>query len=313
VDVDDEGDAPFFLVSSIMSETTLTDFATSTVRRCPPQFQVISLITIFLSVLVSTIYVLYLILYAPLERIALIALAFIVWQNQRSPSIHQPPTAPLSPESFISLNDQYQPALPAYTPKSTISTTSEDSEDSESSEDSDVSLRPSAPRSNYTEPSPESPPSIGPTNVSAPSIPQSIFSALPIVEILDRPPSPQSTVYPVMSVKVSAAKVSAAALVSSSFMDSSVSTSVNETIQRRKLLEGFAESGNPVRRSRRVVYTSFDKLPASGYIKPVRLINESADGILEWKFPHQNGIDYRIQVTAAETIEFYEHAVKRPP
>jgi hypothetical protein len=39
----------------------------------PPQFQVISLITTFLSVLVSTIYIT---LYAPLERIALITLAF---------------------------------------------------------------------------------------------------------------------------------------------------------------------------------------------------------------------------------------------
>jgi hypothetical protein len=46
------------------------------------------------------------------------------------------------------------------------------------------------------------------------------------------------------------------------------------------------------------------------YIKPN---NESADGILEWEFPHQNGVDYCIQVTAAETIEFYEQAVKRPP
>src|SRR5579859_2032202 len=136
VDVDDEGDA---LVSSIMSETIFTtSFATSALRRCPPQFQVISLIMIFLSVLLSTIYVIYLILYAPLERIALIALAFLVWQNQRSPSIHQPPTAPLAPESFISLNDQYQPALPAYTLKSTIST---NSDDSESSNDSDVSLQ----------------------------------------------------------------------------------------------------------------------------------------------------------------------------
>src|SRR5579859_3995664 len=92
VDGDDEGDAPFFLVSSIMSETIFTtSFATSTLRRCPLQFQVISLITVFLSVLLSTIYVIYLILYAPLERIALIALAFLVWQNQRSSSVHQLP------------------------------------------------------------------------------------------------------------------------------------------------------------------------------------------------------------------------------
>src|SRR5579859_4084927 len=184
VDVDDEGDA---LVSSIMSETIFTtSFATSALRRCPPQFQVISLIMIFLSVLLSTIYVIYLILYAPLERIALIALAFLVWQNQRSPSIHQPPTAPLAPESFISLNDQYQPALPAYTLKSTIST---NSDDSESSDDSDVSrptIRPSAARSNSTELSPESPPSVGPINVSAPSSVESIFPALSSIESSSR-------------------------------------------------------------------------------------------------------------------------------
>jgi len=95
-------------------------------------------------------------------------------------------------------------------------------------------------------------------------------------------------------------------------MDSSVSTSLNETIQRRKLLEGFAESGNPIRQSRQVVYTSFDKLPASGYIKPVRRINESADGILEWEFPHQH-IDYHVQATASETLQLYEESVKRPP
>jgi len=148
---------------------------------------------------------------------------------------------------------------------------------------------------------------------------------------------------------------------SGSFIDSSVSTSVNETIQRRKLLQRFAESGNPVHRSypsissttstvnnistepcnlppligdddceahvntiagcpspkdivpRSIKYASLDKLPTAGYIKPVRLINESADGILEWEFPHRNGIDYCIQVTTAETIEFYEHAIKRPP
>jgi|SRR5579859_4643400 len=187
VDVDDEGDA---LVSSIMSETIFTtSFATSALRRCPPQFQVISLIMIFLSVLLSTIYVIYLILYAPLERIALIALAFLVWQNQRSPSIHQPPTAPLPPESFTSLNDQYQPALPAYALKSTIST---NSDDSESSDDSDVSLPTicsSAARSNSTEPSPESPPSIGPINVSAPSsvdVSESIFPALSSIESSSR-------------------------------------------------------------------------------------------------------------------------------
>src|SRR5579859_4905473 len=202
VDVDDEGDAPFFLVSSIiMSElTTLTSFATSALRQCPPQFQVISLITVFLSILLSTIYVIYLILYAPLERIALIALAFLLWQNQRSSSVHQLPGIYSKPSVLLNTSSEPAlPALPAYTPKSPYSPCSDDSESSddfESSDDSDVSLstiRPSAARSNSTEPSPESPPSIGSMNVSAPSSTSSeqdvfepIFPALSSIESFSR-------------------------------------------------------------------------------------------------------------------------------
>ena len=63
---------------------------------------------------------------------------------------------------------------------------------------------------------------------------------------------------------------------------------------------------------RPVIYASFDKLPTSGYIKPVRLINEFADGVLEWEFPHRN-IDYCIEVTASKTLELFEDAIKRPP
>src|SRR5579859_2930661 len=238
------------LLSTMSLGKVYVTLAIDALQRCSPRFQVHTLFAVFLSILLSTVYFVYLALYAPVERVViLLALCYAGWQIQPSSSVHQLPNVYSEPS--ILPNTSYEPALPAYTPKSTISTISDDS---------GVSLpavRPSAARSNSTEPSPESPRSIGPTNVSAPSVPQSIFSASPIVEILDRsPPDSQSTVYPVMSVKVSAAKVSAAALVSSSFMDSSVSTSLNETIQRHKLLEGFAESGNPVRGFRRVVHTS---------------------------------------------------------
>src|SRR5579859_3760263 len=304
-----------------MSETTPTSFATSALRRCSPQFQVISLITVFLSILLSTIYVT---LYAPLERIALITLAFIVWRNQRSPSIHQLPELPLEPS--VSLHNQHEPVPPAYTPKPTVSTIPA------SSDESDVSLcsvhvSTAQPPQVSRSPSVYLQTSTDAADVSVPSIPQSIFSVSPIVEVLDQSsPSSQSTLHPVTSVKVASA---------SSFIDSSVSASVNETIQRRKLFEQFASIssttstvtdistepynlpplidadnckayvntivGCPPPKDivpRSVKYTSLGKLPTAGYIKPVRLINESADGILEWEFPHQNGIDYRIQVTA---------------
>src|SRR5579859_41341 len=285
------------LLSTMSLGKVYVTLAIDALQRCSPRFQVYTLFAVFLSILLSTVYFVYLALYAPVERVViLLALCYAGWQIQPSSSVHQLPNVYSEPS--ILPNTSYEPALPAYTPKSTISTISDDS---------GVSLpavRPSAARSNSTEPSPESPPSIGPTNVSALSVPQSIFSASPIVEILDRsPPSSQSTLHPVTSVKVP---------IVASFMDSSVSTSLNETIQRRKLLEGFAESGNPIRQSRQVVYTSFDKLPASGYIKPVRRINESADGILEWEFPHQH-IDYCVQATASETLQLYEESVKRPP
>src|SRR5579859_1787308 len=272
------------LLSTMSLGKVYVTLAIDALQRCSPRFQVYTLFAVFLSILLSTVYFVYLALYAPVERVViLLALCYAGWQIQPSSSVHHLPNVYSEPS--ILPNTSYEPALPAYMPKSTISTISDDSS---------VSLpavRPSAARSNSTEPSPESPPSIGPTNVSALSVTQSIFSASPIVEILDRsPPSSQSTLHPVTSV----------------------STSLNETIQRRKLLEGFAESGNPIRQSRQVVYMSFDKLPASGYIKPVRRINESADGILEWEFPHQH-IDYRVQATASETLQLYEESVKRPP
>src|SRR5579859_7745718 len=112
-----------------MSETALTSFATSALRRCSPQFQVISLITIFLSVLVSTVYIVHLALYAPLERVVmLLALGYAGWQMQHASSVHQLPAVYSEPS--ILLNTSSEPDLPAYTPKSTDSSRSDNSADS---------------------------------------------------------------------------------------------------------------------------------------------------------------------------------------
>src|SRR5579859_6356128 len=155
-----------------MSETALTSFATSALRRCSPQFQVISLITIFLSVFVSTVYIVHLALYAPLERVViLLALGYAGWQMQHASSVHQLPAVYSEPS--VLLNTSSEPDLPAYTPKSTDSSRSDNSDDSDASDASLPTVPPvsmSNPAQGSSPTSPEPPQlSIDPVNVSFPS------------------------------------------------------------------------------------------------------------------------------------------------
>jgi hypothetical protein len=119
------------------------DLGADALQRCPPQFQVISLLTIFLSVLASTVYILYLALHAPVERVViLLTLGYAGWQMQHASSVHQPSESYHDPS--ITVIDQSEPALPAYTPKSMVSTISDDSDDSDGSDStSPKSLPPS--------------------------------------------------------------------------------------------------------------------------------------------------------------------------
>src|SRR5579859_7669401 len=268
-----------------MSETALTSFATSALRRCSPQFQVISLITIFLSVFVSTVYIVHLALYAPLERVViLLALGYAGWQMQHASSVHQLPAVYSEPS--VLLNTSSEPDLPAYTPKSTDSSRSDDSDDSDAS---DASL-----------------PTVPPVSLSNPA----------------QGPSPT---YPSDSSSIKSSCGSSTASRTSSQAVSPISVMSDTSTEPYDLppliydddCEAYVNAivGCPPPKDivpRSLIYTSFDKLPTNGYIKPVRLVNESTDGIVEWEFPHQY-VDYRIQVTASEALALFEDAVKRPP
>jgi hypothetical protein len=263
------------------------DFATDALRRCSPQFQVISLITIFLSVLVSTVYVIYLALYAPLERVVmLLALGYAGWQMHHAPSIHQPPTAPLAPESFVSLNDQYEPVLPAYTPKSTNSPYSDDSDDSDAYDAYDAydaslpTVCPPVSLSNPTEgPSPtfpSEPPqlSINAVNVLLPSSTASATVSLPTCRLV--------------------------------------------TVHDDGTEEYFYYNPCPLTESRQLqhqtVNTTFDSkvLVMPGSSIATRVVKEFDDGSLELEVSCGN-TDYRLQLSPSEVLQLYEQSVKRPP
>src|SRR5579859_2640671 len=96
----------------------------------PPRFQVLTLFALFLSILLSTVYAVYLVLYVPLERVVmLLALGYTGWQMQHTSSVHQLPSVYSEPS--ILLNTSSETALPAYTPKSTDSSCSDNSADSD--------------------------------------------------------------------------------------------------------------------------------------------------------------------------------------
>jgi hypothetical protein len=66
--------------------------ATDALQRCSPRFQVLTLFAVFLSILLSMVYAVYLALYAPLERVVmLLALGYAGWQMQHASSVHQLP------------------------------------------------------------------------------------------------------------------------------------------------------------------------------------------------------------------------------
>src|SRR5579859_4957686 len=163
------------LLSTMSLGKVYVTLAIDALQRCSPRFQVYTLFAVFLSILLSTVYFVYLALYAPVERVVmLLALGYTGWQMQHASSVHQLPAVYSEPS--ILLNASSEPDLPAYTPKSTDSSRSDDSDDSDASDASDASL-PTVPPVSLSNPAqgpsptyPSEPQlSIDPVNVSFPS------------------------------------------------------------------------------------------------------------------------------------------------
>src|SRR5579859_6216509 len=300
-----------------MSETALTSFATSALQRCSPQFQVISLITIFLSVLVSTVYIVHLALYTPLERVVmLLALGYAGWQMQHASSVHQLPAVYSEPS--ILLNTSSEPDLPAYTPKSTDSSRSDDSDDSDDSDASDASdaslpTVPSVSLSNPAQgPSPTSPEppqlSIDPVNVSFPSSTasasvswQSVFpSGLSAIESSPISPVTQISSPPALAM-------------------SDTSTELDELPPLIDECEEYTFDDEPLpsesrpQPQRQIVYTTFDSdvLVMPGSTISTHVVKEFDNGSLDLEVSCGN-IDYRLRLCPSEVLQLYEDSVKRP-
>src|SRR5271155_1587691 len=101
-----------------MSAKKIFTLAIEALQQCRPEFQVVSLIILFLSVLSSFVYI---VLYAPLERLVVfLVLAFAFWQSQQVSSLSNSsfPELPSRPPSALSASTSgQQETLPVYTPK----------------------------------------------------------------------------------------------------------------------------------------------------------------------------------------------------
>jgi len=103
-----------------MSARKIFTLAIEAFQRCCPEFQVLSLMAMFLSVLLSAVYVA---LYAPLKLIVIFfALGFVVWQSQHVSSLshHSSSEPPSRLSSALSVSTIEQETLPAYAPKAPI-------------------------------------------------------------------------------------------------------------------------------------------------------------------------------------------------
>src|SRR5271170_7134419 len=100
-----------------MSAKKIFTLTIEALQQCHPEFQVVSLIILFLSVLSSFVYI---VLYAPLERLVVfLVLAFAFWQSQQVSSLSNSsfPKLPSRPPSALSTSTSEQETLPVYTPK----------------------------------------------------------------------------------------------------------------------------------------------------------------------------------------------------
>src|SRR5579859_2164347 len=293
------------------SSKVYVTLATDALQRCSPRFQVLTLFAVFLSILLSTVYAVYLVLYAPLDRVVmLLALGYAGWQMQ---PVHQLPGVYSEPS--IPLNSLSEPALPAYTPKSTDSSRSDDSDDSDASDASDASL-PTVPPVSLSNPaqgpsptSPEPPQlSIDPVNVSFPSSTasasvswQSVFpSGLSAIESSPISPVTQISSPPALAM-------------------SDTSTELDELPPLIDECEEYTFDDEPLpsesrpQPQRQIVYTTFDSdvLVMPGSTISTHVVKEFDDGSLDLEVSCGN-IDYRLRLCPSEVLQLYEDSVKRP-
>jgi hypothetical protein len=257
------------------------DLGADALQRCPPQFQVISLLTIFLSVLASMVYILYLALYAPVERVViLLTLGYAGWQMQHASSVHQHSSQSSIPgirsEPSILLSTSSDPTLPAYTPKST---------DSPRSDDPGVFLS-----SDY-------PP------VSVSNLPSPTFLSKP----------PRSSIYSAVNEPPQSSTASATV----SPAGTCRLVAVHHDGTERYCYDNpcpLTESrqGQPQRQTVDATIDSKVLVTPGATTTSTRVVKELDDRSLELEVSCGN-IDYRIQLSPSEVLQLYERSVKRPP